>query len=692
MIMKKIFYILSVVLFTAIGCTKEYGPLDINSTQDVPEGAELTLTFSVPTAPQTKADMELKPDFSPENSTMHVLVFNAKTGALLEVKEATLTGTVNDNGPDYAATYSVVLTMGSTARVLHFIIDAPTYETDGSVYNETGLGYDYDLDEDGIPDVAVYLGDSESTVASKLFTKDGKAAFWQRVELPNGLKGYTYPGGRPKYYPTAEVQTGELGDYYYDRKGLVVNVGDFVNELGNKITDGKGYLASQVVQDEVSMIPMIRNFARIKVHSVWSSFVVEKAALVNVPYGGYIAPFDSDNGKFVDLYSGVKSTYDLSPESVAATGYDPLIPTTPDGDINTFRGQGVSLPTTVNATNGVVDLFMYERGVPTDDATAVIVGGKVNGTERWFKFDMMNTDGEYPSLYRDITYEMKISEVAVAAGYRTMQEAFDAPAMGDISANPATKTLTMVSDEMKGNLWVDFIDWTHVGNADVVTLRYKFWRVGYDSVSSDDVELTLTHSTSDHAVTSFSEGEEYTQTDTQDGLDGWYYTTVNLSATGNNIKRSVLRVKGTYTVPGSDGTTKQKSLYRDVTFTVMNEQKFGFAATNLAQDAIGQETTLTITLPDNLGFSVFPLVVRIEAVKQNLNPVDNIPVDYGETIIPGQSGNSFYFLRTIDYAEYAEGKRAFESKFKTTKTSGNATTIWISDTKGYFTPKSAQLQ
>lgn len=684
MIMKKTFYILSVILFAAMGCTKEFEQSFVNEDQTVPDGAQVTLTFSVPTTPQTRAEMALKPDFSPTKSKMHVLVFNAKTGSLLEVREAVLTDSANDNGPSHKATYRVALTMGSTARVLHFIIDAPTYETDGSVYNETGLGYKYDLDEDGNPDVAVYLGDSESTVASKLFTTDGKAAFWQRVELPNGLKAYTYPGGTPKYYTAAEVKTGPLGDYYIDHNDQVVNVGDFINEDGDKITTGTGYLASQVVQDEVAVIPMIRNFTLIQVTSIWSNFILEKAALVNIPYGGFIAPYDADAGQFVDLYSGVKDAYTFTAETVGATGYNPLIPTTKSGIIRTFREEGATLPTAVNAENGVVNLFMYERGIPTSDATAVIVGGKLNNQERWFKFDMNDSEGQYPAIYRDITYEMKISEVAGSAGYTSMQAAFDAPAIGDISANPATKTLTMVSDDNRGCLWVDFIDYTHVGESATATLRYKFWRIDHPEVTSENVAISVSHSTSDQAITGFTNGAAYPDTDTQDGQSGWYYTTVTLSGTGGSIKRSVLRVKGTYTITGTDGTTKDKSLYRDVTFTVMNNQDFGLDVSKLQSDAISKETTITITLPDNLGYSVFPLVVRIEADKQNINPTDNIPVDHGPSTIPGKNVNSFYFLYTIDYSKYSTGIRDFEAKFKTTKTTGNETEIYISDSKGYF--------
>ena len=688
--MKKTFYILSVILFAAMGCTKEFEQSFVNEDQTVPDGAQVTLTFSVPTTPQTRAEMAYKPDFSPTKSKMHVLVFNAKTGSLLEVREAVLTGSANDNGPSHKATYKVALTMGSTARVLHFIIDAPTYLTDGSVYNETGLGYNYDLDEDGNPDVAVYLGDSESTVASKLFTTDGKAAFWQRVELPNGLKAYTYPGGIPKYYTAAEVQTGPLGDYYIDHNDQVVNVGDFINEYGDKITTGTGYLASQVVQDEVEVIPMIRNFTLIEVSSIWSDFTLEKAALVNVPYGGFIAPYDTDAGKFVDLYTGVKSTYTFDATSVGTTGYNPLVPTTKYGTIQTFReldddNNYISLPVPVSVDDSKkVKLFMYERGVPSSDATAVLVGGKLNGQERWFKFDMNDSDGNYPSIYRDITYEMKISEVAGSAGYPTMLGAFEAPAIGDISANPATKTLTMVSDDNRGCLWVDFIDYTHVGESTTVTLRYKFWRIDHSEVTSANVALSVSHATSDHAITGFTNGAVYSDTDTQDGQSGWYYTTVTLSGTGNSIKRSVLRVKGTYTITGTDGTTKEKSLYRDVTFTVMNKQEFGLDVSKLGSDAISKETTVTITLPDNLGYSVFPLVVRIEADKQNINPTGNIPVEYGPSTIEGKNVNSFYFLYTIDYSEYSSGKRDFEAEFKTTKTTGNTTEMYISDAKGYF--------
>ena len=234
--MKKIIYILSIIsLFVA--CSKGFdAPVTL---ENAPESDEyVRLDFSVPYEMPTKADMSLVPSIDPESSTMHVLVFNAKTGALIQVEKATLTGTISQRGEENKASYSVLVKLGSSARSLHFIVDAPTYTTEGTDEDETGLGY---AATETTEAVKVLLGDSEATVASKLYTKEGKTAYWQRVLLPNGIQPYQYDKGKNKYNEdlfeldgTTPVNDNTIS--YRDHNGNAVNKDDYIDANGNKTT------------------------------------------------------------------------------------------------------------------------------------------------------------------------------------------------------------------------------------------------------------------------------------------------------------------------------------------------------------------------------------------------------------------------------------------------------------------------
>lgn len=663
----------------------------------------MTLQFSIPVSPATKGEMTDQPNIT-SSSTVHVFVYNAASGALLQVSPATLKGTVTANTPwgtaesaiTNHADFVVEVAMGSAHRYLQVVVDAPTYSTEGSTNdNETGIGY---------ADNPIYLGDSESDVASKLYTKDKKTAYWQRVDLPNGLQAYTYPGGQPEKgtegidwtsYNASGTPTDLTDDWYLDKDGDTVNYGDFVNGTGQKITDGTGYVMSTDVANRVKYIPLVRNFVKISVSKAADgTFTPEKAVLINVPAAGYIAPYSSASG-FVPYYlkdkyltEQDKTLSDLPTDGtagIASTGYtapvpnDEFITACPDDD------------DCVEATNGIIPLYMYERGVATSKPTQLLVFGRFDGssTDCWLKIDITDTDGHYIAFYRDLTYEMEIGAITGTSGYGTMQKAYDMPSVGNPSSSPETQTLTQVSDGKGTMIWVDYIDYASFDkNAGTVRLRYKF--VGEDGSTSADAELSVTHSTATGAVTSTNlSGSPYNGTDTQDEDDDWYYVNVPLAAQGSTIMRSVVRVSGTAT----NSVGKTVTLYRDVTFSVMPTQNMTVSISPLTLDEENQNTTATITLPNGLGYSLFPLVIRIEPYNGSLSPTDSdLPVGHGtstfSTLNPSdtyyRTNNYYWYEKTISYDDYESGTRTYEANFKTIYASGNETMVAFSDPYGHF--------
>ena len=627
---------------------------------------------------------------------------------LLEVSKADIAGSITQN-TDWGTTteegihhtdFSALVSTGSAPRYMQFVVDPPTYEVTSGNQSETGIGF---------ADAPIYLGESETNVVAKLYNtgdaskgnQDGQTSYWQRLYLPNGLTAYTYPGGKPAYGTegtdwtwTADGDDDPTNDTYTDGSGNTVYYGDYVNGVSRKITDGTGYICSAEVAALLKHIPMVRNYVKISVSEAeGGNFVPAKAVLLNTPAAGYIAPYSPASG-FVKYYQygtdGLAKLNEVGTTGVKGTGFTAPVP---NDQIYTDCPDESAC---VAAVDGVIDLFMYERGVPTANPTQLLVYGALNGDNTWLKIDITDDNGNYIPLFREFTYEMKIGAITGTKGSASMTAAYNGPSIGNPSASPETATLTQVSDGKGVGIWVDYIDYASFEkDGETARLRYKFWNA--DETLSSSATLTVSHNTSTGAITTSTlTGQAYDGTDTQDGQSGWYYVDVPLEKQGSTIYRSVLRVSGTTT----NTAGKTVTLYRDVTFSVMPTQTMSVTMTPLESDEISKTTTASITLPDGLGYGIFPLVIRIEAYDGTINPSDtDLPVEHGTSTFSVLSTdntlyrtkNFYWFNKTIDYADYANGTRTFTAAFKTIYPSGNATTVLFSDPDGRFTPVTVAL-
>lgn len=711
--MKKIFQILFAfaLLLGAISCTdlldevlrgRSAIPGGDAAISEFPEGARLTLGFNVPMSISTKAMTE-----TPDIRTIHVFVFSSSdvssNGALLEVQKAELGGLVDKNAiQDFEnngaitnatdetvlARWSVDLMMGRGTRRLHFVANLPE---------------DYQIPE---------VGTAEFSVLRSITTTGGEVAYWQMVEVENGILAYTYDGtenyqyvnnngvltsnavSNVPGYVAGSYSSAEGGSYQYKRANssgeLItydVGKGDYITTEGLKVLDGGGYYASLDLSRAVNLIPLIRNFARIKVTTTSSSnFRLKKAILINTPESGYVAPFDDASNNFVEAYRKA-GTSKLVHATILATGYPATIPG--NSIVDSQPDEDDAIPAVSNSDNTAESLYlyMYERGIPTRKATAMLVYGNLTGHgDRWLKIEISDSDGSFFPIYRDFTYDVEIKSISGTEGYEEMEDAFNNPAIGDISNSPETATLTRIDDGNGLTLWVEYIDYTGTnttgGN---VRLLYKFYK-GNNNYT-DDVTLRIDPVTGrTPAISSTSttlSGSPYNgSTDTPDGNSGWYIVQVPLAGIDEGItKVSTLHV---------EGKLGAKTMFRDVRYSVLPKLDLTLSATPLVSENAGATTTLSVTLPPYLGYSVFPLTLMIEAEAGNLNPgnSENLSVESGTSLF-ATGKNSFYFLKTISYSDYQESQ-TYPLVFKTTVNGEetalgtNATTIAVKDKNGYF--------
>ena len=765
--MKRIFYILTAALVALTACTKEsdWNSIPVEEGPDAvyPEGASIDLVFGVPVPPQTRGEMDDEPIIDTDG--LHVAVFDG-SGSLKQYKLAEFVP-VTENGSGGMKFFKVNLNLRSSEARLHFIANGPAAE-----------------------DVSPGM---ESALFQQWVTEYPNGAYWQRIVLPEGITAYSFSDKKSDGTPWADGD--KIIFYYYehldddgettvydhitesmynthkDETGYgkkeytismngsrpqytdsatpshTVNVGDFVNAMGNKILDGTGYFQSASITDAVSSVPLVRNFARIKVRAgAGGNFTPTQYYLMNIPDKGTIAPYSSAVGGFAEQYSvsnyknnawdsGDPLIYELTegddeshdelmtalngsryPADFPMSGE--LIHTTADAKVSGFSISDWGDPYSVGATTATVEntpsAFMFERGIPNknQDPTYLLIGGTLTGHgTRWFKVELTNSQGQYIRIFRDVTYFLEIGQIDGSEGYATPEEAAKGEPVSDVSNSLATENLEQVSDGKGTSMWVEYID--YVGNSPDGEEKSILYKV-YDSSTGEALDATIggesrytltINTEAGSAIQSIvSQNEPYNWVG-PDGKEDWMIAVVKLAPSSvSGIQHGELQISGIT----KDGETYDngKTLSRKVKYHVMSVQNLVLSATPLGTEASGQKTKLSITLPDGLGYSLFPLVLKIEAEKGNLNPVaaDNVfngvavdlPVESGTSYFSDK--NSFGFLFTINYSDYYDRTNAsdpynntFELTFATTKdytasgsTGSNETWFSVTDQNGYF--------
>ena len=665
--MKKFFNIVlsAALLMGLASCTDLLDAELREQEQQIPEDATVEVCFGTPSEIMTKADMATVPTIE----SMHVFVFN-KVGVLIEAKQARAFGKVTANGVAGAKHWVADLKMGAAERHIHLVANLPK-----------NSGGTYDLPVSG----------TEAAVMQSLITSAPEAAYWQCIVLPTGIDAYTYDGSGTYTYVnptdgswhTINVPGTVSGDtyYYYDGdKKITVNKGDYINTNGQKILDGKGLYASIDVMNAVKLVPMVRNFACIQVKSSTNWMTINQVALVNTPNAGYIAAFDDAANKFCEPYLQAGTTT-LTTTAVEASGYPATVP---NAGINTDQ------PTSfVRPQGGVASMFMYERGLPSEDPTCILVQGTRNGSTRWYKIEITNEKGSYFPIYRDFTYVVDIKSISDTNGYGSAAAAYAASPVGDISSSIETETLEQITDGKGLTLRVEYIDYTDMEGlttTHTTTLLYKCYytpTTGTASILTNYVDLSIKpYANTDPAVTNVSKASY--SGNGPDGAGGWYIATITLDKVGTNMKKSDVLVEVDLSETENPGGYAKK-MSRKVTYRVLPKQPITVTATPLASDALGQPTTVKIQLPANMGYSVFPLTLMIEASNNCLTPTETLTVETGKSLADGIT-NTFYFLRTISYSEYQNSSTlVLDSHFKTTLASGNVpATIYVKDKNNRF--------
>ena len=598
---------------------------DLPQTSIPQEGDKVTLTFGVQVP---EAGVATRSMADPAVKSLNLLVFD-QNGYLVETAQAYVGGSTlwEDKTTPTDATktqaFTVTLTKTSAYRAIHFVANA---------------------DVSGLAN----FGHEDALIPSLVSTDDADA-YWQRMEFANGI----------------------------------------ACDSGTKL-------------DNNTVVPLVRNFAKVTVTENLSNFVLEGFVVMNTRSEGTVAAYNAREREFAEFVNGT-----------TARAYSAMI-----AEYNGFEAGEQQNATPADAAFTTGAKYVRETAAGATDGTNpyIIVKGKYNGstTSTYYRLDFVNAGGTsgLAAILRNFSYNFNITSVEKAG--MSLDEVMNATeGENNLSFQEATQSLLNISDGT-GQLFVSATNVTLVSNEPYILMykyvpnistgttangsasyarkdaynadRSAFGSTYYDSAKSGTVASLIAATTDPALKAYYQEFSDYNYITLQPRTPQPNTLDDVIVITGGELAREVrftLQEKINMTVKAYDGASKNSDKTTDTTVP---------AATN-------QKVWVDITIPANLSQYIFPLEFEIEAEALSIYPDakptttvttaerNNMPVRTGATIIPGQSGNTFRFVRTLSLDEYSALKAAagtnaetvtFTSQFRTNK-ADNKSAVYVAN-------------
>lgn len=329
----------------------------------------------------------------------------------------------------------------------------------------------------------------------------------------------------------------------------------------------------------------------------------------------------------------------------------------------------------------------------------------------YYKADFVYKDNglnTYYHILRNFQYTLKIGLIS-AKGAPTIYEAANGIAMNNFQASTQAQSLTNISDGTS-RLYISATDrLVTTGRIDTLYLRNKVLVNGnweWDTHTEGDIRNGINVASGYPSGTpGYKKGEVVGRDDdlisycTFDGVVaagapdaaqwlGWERVIVTMP-TPYNLRKGMVW-KQAVTFFNEAGLSRSCMITRRQPFELRIDVQ-DYVAPNK-----GQSCRVDISIPAGLTEARFPIEFYIEQEENTLYPDPSeeppLPVATGKSIIPGRSGNNYYYTRIVDWPEYKAasesiaGIKTFSSYFKSL-VEQSATTIWVMprEADGYFT-------
>lgn len=606
----------AVLLVTA--CTRETD-LPEGSTASFPEGAPVTLSFEVEgdEAPGPGTRTVLLGEDTPLED-LYLAVFGG-SGYLKEYVKAQnlrqITDTTYRDAADIPRTvtryrFEATLTLTDNPRIIHFLGNGPA-----------NLSFGY-----------------ADAVLPSLLSGIGERAYWQ-MKTVDGIRALKSERD------------------YTDANGQRVRPGDYIDNDGNKVRNGRGYVPDAATLNAFKGIPMVKNWAKMVVTSEEDSYFTPYSfAVVNVPTRGTLVPHSAATG-FIGNYQ------DFMHETLLEMGYPGNLPagitfdaTVPAHEDFLNGGNGVAR---VSADEAV---YLYERPVPAQrmPPSFLLVYGHYDNPydpdhtgDYYYKVDMMEDDEYYP-VFRNFRYRINIVKI-LSQGHHSPTAAAASAGSANVSADISASHLADISDG-RGRLVIDpFMSHTYTGKQTDGMLHAFFvddvnnWHINMDPEAVTAEKLPMPYGEAD-VIETLSIDPPLSDVE---GSVGWRTIHFTTAEPGSTAHTQTIRITGHYADVGK--------LYRDIVITLQPLQPMIVRCTKpRISNVKGTAQTVEIVIPEGLAESMFPLVFEIEPEDRTLTPDvtkvnNNLPVTGGVSFSEheGYAGkDTFRYLRTLSWDEY----------------------------------------
>lgn len=459
--------------------------------------------------------------------------------------------------------------------------------------------------------------------------------------------------------------------------------------------------------DNNTVVPLVRNFAKVTVTESLDNFVLEGFVVMNTRSEGTVAAYNAREREFAEFVNGT-----------TARAYSAMI-----AEYNGFEAgeQQDTKPADDAFTTGAK--YVRETAAGATDGTNpyIIVKGKwvASGTptdqteSKYYRLDFVNAGGTsgLAAILRNFSYNFTITSVEKAG--MSLDEVMTATeGENNLSFQEATQSLLNISDGT-GQLFVSATNVTLVSDEPYI-LMYKYVpNISTGTTANGSAEYSRKDAynadrsafESDYVTESGTVADLIAAT-TDPALKAYYqefsdynYITLQPCDPQPNTLNDVIVITG-----GELAREVRFTLQKKIDMTVEAYDGNVGVEDNEVARATGEKVWVDITIPANLSQYIFPLEFEIEAGALSIYPDadpeisvttaerNNMPVRTGATIAIDEatgtlkSGNTFRFVRTLSLEEYNALKTAangaetvtFTSQFKTNK-AANESQVYVAN-------------
>ena len=480
---------------------------------------------------------------------------------------------------------------------------------------------------------------------------------------------------------------------------------------------GRRHFGSITETSDMKGIKMIRNFSKVKVKLSDSvtNFRILGFKVFNTPVYGTIAPFNTNTEDYINVGGDIQinfdrfARYELASEQETPYSwltntdmyYGFMPPVIQYNSWNTYYSSDGS--DTMDANNLWLDPqeadYLYECSYRPDENPFIILKAEFNDGSTWktyyYKADFVykdlfedpvthavtgTGDNIYYNILRNFCYTLNITGVD-GKGSNSVYDAVNSIALNNFEGSTMAQELTNIAND-DSRLYVSQTDILVTFGTSFKMYVKSATGTSFNVDDNASITAEIRDATSGNNIVTSASKISIASSNVGSGIySDWREVTISC-ANPESLQ------------PGE--VWKQPIVFKNasgLTRTVIITLRRPFSLSVDAQDYVapvkGTEVTVDFNVPAGLTIARFPLFFYIEQEENTMYPKplasganETLTVENGPSLIPGHTGNNYYYRRSINWDEYTatptdvNGIKTFRSYFLT-MVPESATTVWV---------------